>query len=151
MNTLERIKKASIEARKAKHTIHASLLTTLYADIVKVGKDKRNGEPTEEEAIATIRKYVSNNAQALEAIQNRTNVLPTQTKLEIERIILQEYLPADLTKEQIIAAMAVASISQPLSMKSMPVIKAYIDEQWPGSYDGRKVSELLKERVSGTA
>ena len=55
---LEKIKNASLAARKAKEALAATLLTTLYSEAVNVGKNNGNRDTTDAEAVAVVKKFL---------------------------------------------------------------------------------------------
>ena len=49
-----------IAARKGDNAVAKSLLVTLYSEAARVGKDRRNGDTTDEEVIAVVKKFAAN-------------------------------------------------------------------------------------------
>ena len=49
-----------IAARKGSDPTAKSLLVTLYSEAARVGKDRRNGDTTDEEVLATVKKFAAN-------------------------------------------------------------------------------------------
>ena len=68
MSMLEQIKGAMFSARKARtDKVLSDLLTTLYSEAAMVGKTKRNGESTDEEVLAVVKKFKEG---VIQVIQN---------------------------------------------------------------------------------
>lgn len=155
MIILNQIKVDSLEARKAGAKNTAALLTTLYAEAIAVGKNNGNREPTNDEVIKVIRRFVSNNTQTLQDAKCIMGGVADDIieKVSAELVILKSYLPPELTDENI--QEAIAYVVQPAgpetymapNLKMMPHIKAYIDNKWPQAYDGKRVSEALKKKL----
>ena len=59
-NMIGKIRDDMITARKGDDPVAKSLLVTLYSEASRVGKDKRNGDPTDEEVVAVVKKFAAN-------------------------------------------------------------------------------------------
>ena len=53
---IEKLRQDMIAARKGSDTVTKSLLVTLYSEAQMVGKNRRNGDTTDDECIAVIKK-----------------------------------------------------------------------------------------------
>lgn len=140
MSLLETIKQQSVEARKSGDKVRAGLLVTLYSEAAAVGKNNGNRESTDEEVTKIVRKFLGGVNETLKMVKS-------DAKFQIEKEVLESFLPPELTDKNIRTALDYVSAYQTLSMKSMPAIKAYIDEMWPNAYDGKRVSEMLKSMM----
>lgn len=135
---IETIRKDMQQAKLAKETVKANLLSTLYAEIFT--QSKNGSEMTEDDELKIIRKFMKNADETLSFDVSEE----AKAKLNEEKKILEAYLPAQLSKEKIeeIVASLVAE------GKGMKEIMPYFKEKYNGLYDGRTVSELIKSKTS---
>lgn len=135
---IEVIRKDMQNAKIAKETVKANLLSTLYAEIFTQSKSGK--EMTEDDEFKIIRKFMKNADETL------TFQITDEAKAKLleEKKILQSYLPAQLGNEEIekIVTELVAE------GKTMKEIMPYFKEKYNGLYDGRTVSELIKSKTS---
>ncbi len=124
------------EAKMAKDTLKANLLSTLYAEMFTQSK---SGKPmTEEDEIKIIRKFIKNadDTIALDVPDD------TKNKLKKEKEILESYLPKQLSKEEI-DKIVTEMVSQGKTVKD---IMPFFKEKFPGMYDGKTVNEIIKSK-----
>lgn len=144
MTTLmERIKADSLVARKAKDARLAALLTTLLAEAAKVGKDAGNRETSPDEALAVLRKFLKNVAETMAA-------RPQDENAAWERVVLEAYLPAQLSEEALKAEVLLIVGSLPeVSPKATGIVMARLKAGFNGRYDGSMAARLVKEALAG--
>lgn len=139
MSTLLKIKEDQLAARKAKNTNEATLLTTLLAESVIVGKNQGR-DSTDEEVIAVVKKFIKNNAQYISDIGSSNAEL--KMKLEEEKAILSRYIPSQLTDEQL--THIVRDIITNDSSANMGSIMKSVKSSYEGQYDGKLLSSIVK-------
>lgn len=137
MTLLETIKADQLIARKTKATLSADLLTTLYAEAAKVGKDKGNRESTDEEVIAVIQKFLKNNKESQVVVKGKD-----LDDLKAEELVLVSYLPTQLSEADVRAELAQLKTLGVVDLKS---VMAHFKTRFAGRYDGGLVSRLAKE------
>lgn len=131
-------------ARKEQDSFKATLLTTLYSEAARVGKDDGNRVSTDEEVTKTIRKF-------LKGITETLAVLPKEdartVELEMEKKILESYLPAQVTGDALksLVVSIVATLAEK-SPKQMGAVMAKLKETG-AVYDGKEASALVKEAL----
>ena len=143
MTILEKIKNDSIEARKLRDAVRASLLVTLLSEAQAVGKNAQPPrETSDEEVIQVIKKFIKNAEQickdALNSIQlNKMDIIQKSSE-EIK--ILKEYLPTQLSES------AISEIVNDLkkSGNGMKEIMTFFKETHSGRYDASLVAKLAK-------
>ena len=92
---MDTIRKDMFEAKKAKETVKANLLSTLFSEIFTLSKSGK--ELTDEDELKIISKFVKNIDETL-----ALDIPPeTRTKLDSEKLILAQYLPSQLTGDEI--------------------------------------------------
>lgn len=135
---IETIRKDMQNAKIAKETVKANLLSTLYAEIFTQSKNGK--DMTEDDEFKIIRKFIKN--------ADETMSFPisddAKNKLIEEKKILGVYLPTQLGKEDI-EKIVTELIGEGKTMKE---IMPYFKEKYNGLYDGRMVSELIKSKTS---
>lgn len=143
MTLLNQIKTDSLNARKAKDGIKATLLTTLYSEAANVGKNDGNRETSDAEVVAVVKKFLKGVNETLDALKYSSN---DQVKTAcIEKEILESYMPVQLTEldlQKIVGTMAQALPER--SPKQMGVLMKQLKEQYEGRYDGALASKVIK-------
>ncbi len=135
---IDKIRKDMQQAKIAKETVKSNLLSTLYAEIFTQSKSGK--EITEDDEFKIIRKFIKNADETLSFDITEE----ARGKLTEEKRILEAYLPAQLSKDEIekIVSSLVAE------GKTMKEIMPYFKEKYNGLYDGRTVSELVKSKTA---
>ena len=142
---LEMIKDDSLKARKEKDTIKAALLITLYSEALMVGKNKRNAEPTNEETLGTIQKFIKN-ATEVKDISVARGLEIEETKARKELDILFGYIPSQLTDGDLnnIIEKLISSVTPPLNLGQ---VMTCLKKDYSGKYDGKMASEIAKKLI----
>lgn len=139
---IEQIRQDMIAAKKSSDSIAKSLLVTLFAEASRVGKDRRNGDTTDEEAIGMVKKFAANTEETIRLLTERGQPADVQRR-ELE--ILQTYLPRQLTQAELVKAIADIVAEQPeKSPKIMGRVMAELKARHGATYDGKLASELVK-------
>jgi len=147
MSLLNDIQQASVEARKARNS-NASFLVTLYSEAMMVGKSKRNGESTDEEVIAILKKFKANAETMIDAVLvlNNANAQLRIDEANNEIALVTKFLPKMLTEAELrhqIDLIKDMFTEQP----SMGVIMGHLKSKYPGLYDGSLASRIIKEGI----
>lgn len=147
MSLLQQIKDESIIARKGKVPT-ATFLVTLYSEAANVGKNKRNGESTDEEVISILKKFKAGAETIIEAANKRQghNDQLAINEAEIEISIIDDYLPKMMSTDELtIEIIEYVNSLEDKSAKQMGTVMAYLKTTFPGLYDGGMASKLTKE------
>jgi uncharacterized protein YqeY len=131
-----------ITARKGSDSVAKNLLVTLYSEAAMVGKNKRNGPTTDDEVIATVKKFTANAEETVRLLEQRGTDVAVQ-KHEIT--ILNRYLPQQMTEADLTDA--VKTIVSTLGVngpKAMGAVMAELKAQYAGKYDGKIASAVVK-------
>lgn len=146
MSLVEKIKKDSLEARKAKDGLRATLLTTLYSEVVNVGKNNGNRDTTDAEAVAVVKKFMKGVDETLAALKATTD--PRHETALAEKLVLETYLPKQLSEAELKVAIADLIDALPeKNPKQMGVLMKQMKERYEGQYDGQLASKLIKEAL----
>lgn len=132
------------DSMKNKNEIRKNTVQMVRAAILQIEKDK--GIQVEDDKILEIiAKEVKTKKDALKDFEKaKRQDLIDQTNKEIE--ILQEYLPKQLTKEEIKEKLEkIISDLSATSMKDMGAIMKEAKSQMGASADGKTINEVAKE------
>ena len=139
---IETLYRDMIAARQSTDIIAKNLLVTLYSEALMVGKNRRNGNPTDEEVIATIKKFASN---VDETIKNLEEIHRDTSKQRQELYILEGYLPQQLDHATLDAI--VHTIVHEMKLegpKAMGTLMSELKKSYSGRYDGKMASDICK-------
>lgn len=139
---LEKLQAAALAARKNQNAVAASLLTTLYAEAARVGKDQGNRVSTDDEVVAVVKKFSKNIDETLAALPATDSRV---AQLSLEKELLAAYLPTQLDEAGLKALIdeLVAGLAEK-SPKQMGTIMAGLKARAGGQYDGAMASRLVK-------
>ena len=129
---IDEIKAKRIEAMKARNTVGKTLLTTLLGELE--GAAKRDGsEITDDKVIAACKKFISGNIEVIEAGAKIGSECPN---LLAENLILETYIPKQLTEEQLYA------IIVELKADNMGAVMQHLKGNYNGLYNGKLAANV---------
>ena len=137
------------EALKQKDSIRLSLYRMLLASIKN--KEVEKIRPlTEDEFIAVVKTSIKQHVESIESFK-KGNRLDLVEKEEKELAILKEFMPSQLSEEEIISEIEEAILSlQVQSQKEMGKVIKFILEKFPGRIDGKLLSGMVLKKLSTT-
>jgi uncharacterized protein YqeY len=139
------------EALKQKDTVRLSLYRMLLASIKNKEVEKeRIGPLTEDEFIAVVKTSVKQHVESIESFKkgNRQDLVEKEEK---ELAILKEFMPSQLSEEEIAKEIEEAIVSlQVQGQKEMGKVIKFILEKFPGRIDGKLLSGMVLKRLSTT-
>lgn len=137
------------EALKQKDSIRLSLYRMLLASIKN--KEVEKIRPlTEDEFIAVVKTSIKQHVESIESFK-KGNRLDLVEKEEKELAILKEFMPSQLSEEEIISEIEEAIVSlQVQSQKEMGKVIKFILEKFPGRIDGKVLSGMVLKKLSTT-
>ena len=140
----EDLKETMKNGDKFKLSVLRMLKSALLLEAKAVSKDH---ELTDEEVIKVIKKQVKTRKDSITEYQKYERLDEVES-LEKEVAILNVYLPAEMTEEEIIKAIdEVFDLVKPTSMKDMGLIMKELNAKITNA-DMSLVSKLVKERLS---
>jgi uncharacterized protein YqeY len=155
---MERLKSDRDAARKARSdTLAINLLVTLYAEAARVGKDGGDRDTTDQEAIASVRKFIKNATDTLGTLKAAGRP-HEDAEREIE--ILSGYLPAGVAEADVekVARQAFAEAIERAEQRGKPlakpaaakgdIVKA-LKEAFGDSFDGSVMMPVVDRVVAG--
>lgn len=136
------------EAMKAKQAERLGTIRQLRSAIKNKEIELRH-DLDDNAVLAVIGTAVKQRREAAQ-MYNDNNRLELAAKEEAELAILQEYLPAQLSEEDIRAiVIAVIAESGATSMKDMSKVMPQVMSRTKGSADGKVVNQLVRELLAG--
>jgi len=145
------IKKQIAEAMRAKEEIRLSTLRMLSSELHNAEIDKR-GDLTKDEEILIVRKETKKRKDAIEAYEKVQEKAQVQERLDREKAelkILQEYLPKELSDEDL-EKIVNETIEETgaKEIKDMGKVIGSVINKAKGHADGGRVSEIVKRKLS---
>jgi hypothetical protein len=146
MSLKERLQEDWKLAMKSKDSFKSGVLSMARAAILY--SEKNDGKALDDDqVIAVISKEVKQRRESIVEFKkgNRPDLVE-QTNKEIE--ILLDYLPQQLTEEEIMEIVKAAVIEVGAnSIKDMGKVMAYVQPKVRGKADGKTVSQMVKQQL----
>ena len=148
MSLIAKIKSDQLAARKEQMAVKSALLTTLIGESEMIGKNAGNRETTDTEVVAVIKKFIKNIDETLGHLKD----FPASydyTRGVLEKQILEEYLPKQLTEAELRVAIFDV-IANRLENSGIAVNKGTVMKElkngYAGQYDGKLASAIVSEQ-----
>lgn len=137
---IDELKKAQMEALKEKNTLKRSVLqiVTGKVKLAEIEKRTKNESLTDDDVLLVINKVIKELDEEILAFKNANRTEKVE-ELTLQRQILEAYLPAQLTEEEI------KEIINSLEDKSMPSIMKHFKQNYLGKCDMKLVNKLANE------
>ena len=137
---IDELKKAQMEALKTKDTLKRSVLqiVTGKVKLAEIEKRTKNESLTDDDVLLVINKVIKELDEEILAFKN-ANRLEKVEELTKQKQILEAYLPAKLTEEEI------KEIINSLEDKSMPNIMKHFKLNYLCKCDMKLVNKLANE------
>ena len=139
---IKQIKADLLIARKNKNPLTTNLLTVLVGDAEKVGKDKGNREPTNDEVLSIVKKMIES------AAITSTNLDPLDTRSSdalAEIRWLKQYLPIQLSRGEIYT---IINQMPTEAVFALPTVMQYFKNNYANRYDGKELAAIVKEMLT---
>ncbi len=139
---LNKIKTDQLAARRARDSVAASLLTTLYSEAATIGLNLGKRATTDREVIAVVKKFIKNIDECIAVVADPTTQLA-------EKKILEGYLPKQLTEQEItdIVSNILSGIVCP-TKKDMGIVMSTLKAMHSGCYDGALANKIVNSLLS---
>ena len=145
----EKILKEYREAMKSRDTVKSTLLSSLRAEMANAAMKEKKDRLDDNGIIAVIRRQIKQHQDSIEQFQKggRQDLVDKETR-ELE--VLKSYLPAQLSGDEIksIIEEIVAAVAAQ-GLKDMGKVMKEVVARIGSGADGKLVSDLVKERLSG--
>lgn len=137
---IDELKKAQMEALKTKDTLKRSVLqiVTGKVKLAEIEKRTKNETITDDDVLLVINKVIKELDEEILAFKNANRTEKVE-ELTLQKQILEAYLPAKLTEEEI------REIINSLEDKSMPSIMKHFKQNYLGKCDMKLVNKLANE------
>jgi uncharacterized protein YqeY len=137
---IDELKKAQMEALKTKDTLKRSVLqiVTGKVKLAEIEKRTKNEALTDDDVLLVINKVIKELDEEILAFKNANRTEKVE-ELTLQKQILEAYLPAKLTEEEI------KEIINSLEDKSMPNIMKHFKLNYLGKCDMKLVNKLANE------
>jgi uncharacterized protein YqeY len=137
---IDELKKAQMEALKTKDTLKRSVLqiVTGKVKLAEIEKRTKNESLTDDDVLLVINKVIKELDEEILAFKNANRTEKVE-ELTLQKQILEAYLPAKLTEEEI------KEIINSLEDKSMPNIMKHFKLNYLGKCDMKLVNKLANE------
>ena len=153
MKLMQKIKEDLVTARKSRDIVKSNLLSALYSDCLKIGIDDGHRETTDLEVVSVIKKFEKGLNETLRSLRSQvieskmavgmTNISteenPCINQYLTERKILENYLPSQLTREDL------EDIIFSLKTTDISTVMKFLKENHPGQYDGKIATDIVKK------
>ena len=142
MSLINEIRAAHLTARKARQKLQASILTVLRGEAEKVGKDKGNRDPSDDEVIQVVRKLIKSGNEMKDLLQGRAGLPDVIVELDI----LEGFLPTQLGDNEIIeAAKEIVGEVGATTMKQMGQVMGLLRKKFGNSLNMATASKAVKD------
>lgn len=145
MSLMVAIKTHQLSARKstdlepATKKMKVAVLTTLIGEAEAIGKSDGNRPTTDSEVMALIKKFIKN---LNETLSHR----PDDVQALYEKELLQEYLPKQLTQDELFNVIEDIIMRESLvGPRSMGAVMKCLKEEFDGQFDAKLASQLSKD------
>lgn len=141
------ISKMIAEALKAREELKLSTLRLLLSAL-NYEKIAKQHDLSEEEEMAVVRREASKRRDAIEAYE-KAKAFDRAEKERKELEILKSFLPPEITNEELekLVDESINSLGAQ-SMSDMGKVIGWVMDRTKGAADGRKVSEIVKSKLS---
>jgi len=132
----------------AKDSVKLNTLRFLQSAIKNKEIDSRPNPITADDVMAVIKKLVKQRKESIDQFQaaGRTD-LADQESAELK--VLEAYMPAQMTKEQIEQVVAeVIAATGAKTIKEMGTVMKEVQARTAGTADGKTISEVIKAKLS---
>ena len=137
---IDELKKANIEAMKAKNTTARGILSVVINKYMTVSINNREKgvETTDAEVVAILQKAIKEIDEEKQCFV-QTNELDRVAVLEEQKNILEKFLPSMLNSDEI------RGIIMGLSDRSLPSVMKHFKTNYAGQCDMQLVNKLARE------
>jgi len=135
---INQIKSDLLEARKIKNKELIGLLTALYSESLKVGKDKGDRETNNDEVIQVIKKFIKGINESLNVSKDITKI----KSLKFELDALQKYLPKQLSEDEM---KDIVNKCLNDNIDNIGGIMKVFKSNYSGLFDGKKLNTIIRE------
>src|SRR5215471_7921872 len=148
MPLIDQVQSEMVAAMKAREEARLSALRMIKAALMKAKVD--SPKPLDEAAeMAVLKSLIKQRIDAAEMFRKAGRTEQAE-KEEAEKVLIESYLPAGASEEEIEAAIAAATAETgATSLKQMGVVMKAVQEKLKGkSVDGKTLSDKVRSKLS---
>ena len=137
---IDELKKANVEAMKAKNTVARGILSVVINKYmtVNINNREKGNETTDAEVVAIIQKAIKEIDEEKQCFVE-TNQLDRVTVLDEQKSVLEKFLPSMLNSDEI------RDIIMGLADRSIPSVMKHFKTNYAGQCDMQLVNKLARE------
>lgn len=143
----QRIEADFVAAFKAKDMVKKNTLGLVKTAISNWGADKKNSgkEITDADIIGIITSEIKKRNQAIDIYKTNPALQGQMDAEQAEIDILKQYLPVQMTQEEMLAEINNIKSGLVSTDKLVPVVMGHFNKLFKGKFDNKALQELLKE------
>ena len=145
---IKRLKRDLLTARKNKDKFRAGVLGALVSEAVMIGKNNGNRETTDQECLSLIQKFKKGVVENLNLTASGHDYFEKRKLLRDEISVYNEYLPKQLTEEEIVKEIGIFIGKDP-SHANIGKIMGHFKQKFEGQFDGKELARITKEVING--
>lgn len=145
MAIADKINKDLIEAMKAKDEVKLRAIRAIKSAFLLAGTESGSKDITDETAIKAMQKMAKQRKDSIEIFlkENRTDLAQKEQE---ELAVIETYLPAAMSREELLAALKqIVAETGASSMKEIGKVMPLAMKQLGGKTDGKSINEVLRE------
>lgn len=147
MNLKEQLMAALKKSMQEKDQVKKDTIIMLRAAILQIEKDSQK-ELSEQDVIGTVAKEIKKRKDSIPDFE-RGNRPDLVNKIKEEINILEEYMPEQLSEEEIEKLVLEAiNVSKAESIKDMGKVMQSLKEKTTGKADGKILSDIVRQNLS---
>lgn len=144
----ERVIQDMQNALKTGDKIRLSTMRLLLSEIKNLEKEKRISDLSDDDVVSVVRREIKRRDQALEEFR-KTERKDLVDKEERERQILEEYLPAQLSQEELEDMVRrVIQETGATTSREMGKVMGRMMQEVKGKADGKRVRQIVESLLS---
>lgn len=148
MSTIDKIKEDQMTARKNRDEVRASLLTTLYSDIVMRAKNDKNRAVTEDDVQKVVKSFMDKLIEN-KNIYERAGKAEAVEKVMLELSVLAPYKAQEVSEEVLKVAIDEIGSRYPKENASRGKIMGELKVKFGNSMNGAMAATLVGKYLSG--
>lgn len=145
MKTFSDLTKARFDAMKSDR-LRASALALLINETQQIAKSDGNRDVSDTDIILAVTRMVKRTRETLSFIPD--GEVDKRTPLEHEIAIVSEFLPKQLSEEELKEEIAKALEGTARDKKAMGVVMKHLSANFKGQYDAAKAKAIFEEAIS---
>ncbi len=145
MNLVEQINKDLIDAMKAKDEVKLRAIRAIKSAFLLAGTESGEKNISDETAMKAMQKMAKQRKDSIEIFlkENRQDLAQKEQE---ELAVIETYLPAAMSKDEILNALKpIIESSGATSMKEIGKVMPIAMKQLAGKADGKAINEALRE------